>query len=140
MVDILNIHHIGIITKNIIKSIDLYVKMGYRNVTGIIVDNIQKNNICFLQLGDSLPYIELIEPFDDNSTVSNAKKGIHHICYSVSDIIKVEEYLKKKKIGKFFKKGIIAPAINNSKVSFACLTDGSIIEFLQLNRGDNEWI
>ncbi|SVE07038.1 uncharacterized protein METZ01_LOCUS459892, partial [marine metagenome] len=47
----------------------------------------QKVNICFLKTNNV--YIELIEPTEENSPITNFAKeggGFHHLCFEVDDI------------------------------------------------------
>ena len=57
----------------------------------------QKVNVCFLKTNSV--YIELIEPAEENSPVSDFVKdggGFHHLCFEVDDIhSEVEKMVKK---------------------------------------------
>lgn len=125
----MKIHHIGVITRNIRKYMQLYCRMGYQQVSDIITDSIQKNQIVMLG-GIFSPLIELIEPLDKYSTVYNFKEGYHHICYEAEPGEDIIQEFKAMKIGKIFTKPIIAPALNNREVVFACLQNGTFIEFI----------
>ena len=123
------IHHIGIIVKNVYKAIELYERIGYKLVQGVFLDTVQNNQVAFLE-SSSLVKIELISAIDNTSSIYNFKEGYHHICYEAEfneDIIKK---FKEAKIGKIFTTPIVASAIDNRKVVFACLQNGTFIELI----------
>lgn len=124
----MKLHHIGIIVKDLEKSIRIFSIMGYTQLKDAIIDYIQYNRIVFVKK-DGEPLIELIEPLDDRSSVSNFKEGYHHLCYEVMEENKVDELIRDNRIGKVFTKPIVAPALNK-KVRFAFLTNGVFIEFI----------
>lgn len=121
--------HIGIIVNDIEGSIKLYNKMGYELQEKIIFDRIQNNKVAIMK-SKVLPNIELIEPVSESSSVANFKKGYHHICYEAEQGENVIQKFKDMKIGKIFTPPIVAPALNNRRVVFACLQNGTFIEFL----------
>lgn len=118
----------GIIVKALEKNITLYIKLGYDQVSNIIVDDIQQNKIVFLQ--NQNHKIELIEPMNEKSSIYHFKEGYHHICYEVDDREAFLYDFKQLKIGKIFTKPMQAPAIDNRGIVFACLTNGTFVEFL----------
>ena len=121
-------HHIGIIVKDIEEEQLILGHLGYRPCGEVVEDFEQHNRVLFLENGEKLSRIELIEPLDSASTVRNARHGIHHICYEV-DADFVEEF-KALKIGRMLPHRYVAPALDNRKVMFACLRGGLFIEFL----------
>ena len=126
----MNVHHIGIITKNMENSIDVYERLGYQKQSDIFYDNIQNNRIVFMKNISDEHVIELIEPFSNLSSVYNFPEGYHHICYVVDDYDNFLMAFKKMKIGKIFTQPIQAPAIGEKKVVFAYLKTGMFVEFL----------
>ena len=84
----MKLHHIGIVVPNISQSIGELTKHIQFETIGIpSLIGSQKVNVCFLKIGDS--FLELIEPADKNSPVSNFSKdggGFHHLCFEVDDI------------------------------------------------------
>lgn len=126
----MNIHHIGIKVDNIDKSKNIYEKIGYSKLGDIVVDSIQNNKILFMQSTDKCQKIELIESLNEKSSVFNFNNGLHHICYDVRQIENFLDYFKRLKIGKIFTSQIIAPAIYNRKIVFACLNNGCFVEFI----------
>ena len=103
--------------------------MGYILDGDIINDNVQNNRIAFLRC-DFSPRIELIEPIDENSSIYNFKESYHHICYEVEPGEDITPKFKSMRIGKIFTKPIIAPALDNREVVFACLQNGTFVEFI----------
>ena len=90
----MKLHHIGIIVKDIQKSLGELGK--YFEFQETIIPTLvksQKVNVCFLKSSDV--YIELIEPIDDDSPVKSMAEsggGFHHLCFEVDDIF---EEIKK---------------------------------------------
>ena len=123
-------HHTGIVVSSIENSINIYLKLGYTQTGKIKTDIVQNNRIVFLK-NDSLPSIELIEAIDESSTVYKSKLGYHHICYESEcvdeDIVKS---FKALRVGKIFTKPLVAPALDNREVVFACLQNGTFIELI----------
>lgn len=126
--DQMKVHHMGIIVKDLEKNVILYTKLGYDVVSSIVVDNVQQNRVVFLQ--NQNHKIELIEPMNEKSSIYHFKEGYHHICYEVDDREAFLYDFKQLKIGKIFTKPMQAPAIDNREIVFACLTDGTFVEFL----------
>ena len=94
---IMKLHHIGIIVKDIQKSLgELGKYFEFKETTIPTLVKSQKVNVCFLKSSDV--YIELIEPIDDDSPVKSMAEsggGFHHLCFEVDDIfeeIKKAEY------------------------------------------------
>lgn len=79
---------------------------------------------------DNKQKIELISPANRNSTIVNFPAGYHHICYDICDDPNYLSQFKKLKIGKVFTQPTIAPAIENRKIVFALLQDGTFVEFI----------
>lgn len=125
----MKINHIGIVVKNIEKSKQLYIKMGYSIMTETIYDLYQNNRILFLRLND-YPPLELIEPLDSMSSVYNFPPGYHHICYEKDEEQDIIQLFRDIKVGKIFTKPLVAPALDNQMVVFACMRDGSFVELI----------
>ena len=87
---IMKLHHIGIIVKDIQKSLgELGKYFEFKETTIPTLVKSQKVNVCFLKSSDV--YIELIEPIDDDSPVKSMAEsggGFHHLCFEVEDIFK----------------------------------------------------
>ena len=121
-------HHIGIKVSQLEKNIELYSKLGYQQVSPITVDEIQNNRIVFLQKQSQS--IELIEPINEKSSIFHFKDGYHHICYESENDEDIINTFKEAIIGKIFTKPILAPALENREVVFACLQNGLFIELV----------
>ena len=81
-------HHIGVVVPNIKNSLnDIKQFITFKETSLPTLIGSQKVNVCFLNMDNG--FLELIEPINDDSPVSNfASKGggIHHICFEVKDI------------------------------------------------------
>ena len=84
----MKLHHIGIVVKNIQKSLgELTQYLDFESTTVPSLVGSQKVNICFLKTNNV--FLELIEPAQENSPISNFVKsggGFHHLCFEVDDI------------------------------------------------------
>ena len=124
----MKLHHFGIVVRDLSKSIPIYKKLGYQFNNQIVWDQEQHIKVVFLSSqGINL---ELIEPTDQNSTVSNSRTGYHHICYEADPGEDIICSFKEKKLGKIFTKPIVAPALSNRKIVFACLQNGTFVELI----------
>lgn len=93
----MKLHHIGIVVENIQKSLgDLTKYLDFESTTVPSLVGSQKVNICFLKTNNV--FLELIEPAEENSPISNFIKkggGFHHLCFEVDDIHLELEKMKK---------------------------------------------
>ena len=93
----MKLHHIGIVVENIQKSLgDLTKYLDFESTTMPSLVGSQKVNICFLKTNNV--FLELIEPAEENSPISNFIKkggGFHHLCFEVDDIHLELEKMKK---------------------------------------------
>jgi methylmalonyl-CoA/ethylmalonyl-CoA epimerase len=93
----LKLHHIGIVVKNIRQSLgELTQYLDFESTTVPSLVGSQKVNICFLKTNNV--FLELIEPAEENSPISNFIKkggGFHHLCFEVDDIHLELEKMKK---------------------------------------------
>ena len=94
----MKLHHIGIVVENIQKSLGELTKyLDFESTTVPSLVGSQKVNICFLKTNNV--FLELIEPVEENSPISNFIKkggGFHHLCFEVDDIHLELEKMKKK--------------------------------------------
>lgn len=125
----MDMHHIGIIVRDLDSALETYKKMGYIQESEIVVDNIQNILVAFLIFNDCTHRIELIQAIDSRSSIYNFKEGLHHICYNIKKNVEIECF-KQMKIGKIFTKPIVAKALNDKKVIFALMDTGVFIEFI----------
>ena len=96
----MKVHHYGLATKSIEKSIKAFLTLGYETCSEIIFDPIQGVNLLFLK-NENDHLIELVEPAQDENPVSKilAKSGssLYHICYEIEDFdLKIEELKKQR--------------------------------------------
>ena len=93
----MKLHHIGIVVKNIQKSLgELNQYLNFESTTVPSLVGSQKVNICFLKTNNV--FLELIEPAQENSPISDFVKkggGYHHLCFEVDDIHLELEKVKK---------------------------------------------
>ncbi len=93
----MKLHHIGIVVKNIRQSLgELTQYLDFESTTVPSLVGSQKVNICFLKTNNV--FLELIEPAQENSPISNFIKkggGFHHLCFEVDDIHLELEKMKK---------------------------------------------
>ena len=94
----MKLHHIGIIVKDIQKSLgELGKYFEFQETTIPTLVKSQKVNVCFLKSSDV--YIELIEPVEDDSPVKSMAEsggGFHHLCFEVDNILEEIEIMKQK--------------------------------------------
>ena len=85
---VLKLHHIGIVVQNINESLrEISNFLSFESTSLPTIIGSQKVNICFLKTNNV--YIELIEPTEENSPITNFAKeggGFHHLCFEVDDI------------------------------------------------------
>lgn len=123
-------HHIGFKVDNLKQSIILYKNLGYKLENEVVIDNTQFIKIAFMIEEESGNRIELIEPMNNNSSIRSFQPGYLHICFELNGDINFFKSFNKNKMGKVFSKKIIAPALNNKEVVFACLQNKEFIELI----------
>ena len=116
----LKLHHIGIVVQNINESLgEIANFLSFESTSMPTLIGSQKVNICFLKTNNV--YIELIEPTEENSPITNFAKeggGFHHLCFEVDDI--------QHEIDKMVKNGaylVVAPVkgFENRLIAFLML-------------------
>ena len=130
----MKLHHIGIVVKNIQKSLgELTNFLQFKETTIPMLIESQKVNVCFLKTSDV--YLELIEPIEDDSpvkSIAEAGGGFHHLCFEVDDIF--EETKKAEENGA---RVIVEPVegFEGRLISFVLLnmknTNCNLIEFAE---------
>ena len=117
----LKLHHIGLVVQNINESLgEIANFLSFESTSLPTIIGSQKVNICFLKTNNV--YIELIEPAEENSPITNFAKeggGFHHLCFEVDDI--------QQEIDKMVKNG--AHVVVSPVKGF----DDRLIAFLMLN-------
>ena len=93
----MKLHHIGIVVKNIQKSLgELTNYLQFEETTIPTLIESQKVNVRFLKTSNI--FLELIEPVHNDSPVkkfSESGGGFHHLCFEVDDVIKTLKQLKE---------------------------------------------
>jgi methylmalonyl-CoA/ethylmalonyl-CoA epimerase len=90
--------HIGIAVSNVNESLNVFEGILGLKLVKIKAVEEQKVKVAMLLVGETK--VELLEPTTQESTIANfiAKKGegIHHIAFTVNDIEKTLEELRRK--------------------------------------------
>ena len=94
----MKIHHIGIATNDVDSLLKVYT-LKRDDITETIFDNEQKNNLHFIFLKENNLWIEIIEPVDKTSTISNFvnknQSALHHIGISTDNIENENSFYSK---------------------------------------------
>ena len=128
----MTIDHICFAVKDLQEGIVYWETVfGYRQMTEIITNSLQKVKVTFLSKENSI-LIKLIEPVETNQSLINYVNrggGFHHICFKCSDI--------GQKINELKEKGLITlvppqpgEAFNNNEIAFLLAKYGLNIELI----------
>ena len=126
-------HHVGIAVQNILEAILAYEALGYSKTSAIIIDPIQKVQLCFLYKAGA-PTLELVAAMSRESPVTNilAKSGPtpYHNCFEVDDVS--ESVVSLKQSG-YRRLSAIVPAIafGNRRICFLYHKEVGLIELLE---------
>lgn len=126
------IDHISFAVKNLEEGISYWSRVfGYRQLTNIVVNSLQKVKVVFLGKEGSIP-VKLIEPVEGNLSLQNFVNrggGFHHICFKCSDI--------NEKLNELSDKGLLVlvspqpgEAFNNHEIAFLLARYGLNIELI----------
>jgi methylmalonyl-CoA/ethylmalonyl-CoA epimerase len=126
------IDHICFAVKNLDEGIVYWENVfGYRQMTRIVVNSLQKVKVSFLSKKESLT-IKLIEPLEDNISLVNFVNrggGFHHLCFRCEDM--------DKELGTLKEKGLITlvppqpgEAFKNHNIAFVLARYGLNIEVI----------
>jgi len=126
------IDHISFAVKNLEEGISYWSRVfGYRQLTNIVINSLQKVKVVFLDKEDSIP-VKLIEPVEGNLSLQNFVNrggGFHHICFKCSDI--------NEKLNELSDKGLLVlvppqpgEAFNNHEIAFLLARYGLNIELI----------
>lgn len=126
------IDHISFAVKDLEEGISYWNRVfGYRQLTGIVVNSLQKVKVVFLCKEDSIT-VKLIEPAEGNQSLQNFVNrggGFHHICFRCADIASTIEDLNAKGL-----LTLVAPqpgeAFNNNNIAFLLGKYGMNIELI----------
>ncbi len=130
------IDHICFAVKNLKKSINDWVNaFGYRQMTEIVENIRQQVSVVFLTKKDSIT-IKLIEPFEENESVSNFVRkggGFHHLCFKCSNMEEQIEELNDKGLVT-----LVAPqpgeAFENENIAFMLTRFGINLELIDTDK------
>ncbi|MBP1665678.1 MAG: methylmalonyl-CoA epimerase [Bacteroidetes bacterium] len=128
----MKIDHICFAVKNISEGISYWEDLfGYRQMTEVIVNSLQKVKVSFLCKEDSM-LVKLIEPLADNQSLVNFVNrggGFHHLCFRVEDMDKQISLLKGKGLLM-----LVPPqpgeAFNNHDIAFMLARNGLNVELI----------
>ncbi len=129
----MKLHHLGIAVKSIEESALRYeVNLGWKKITELIYDPIQKVKILFMIDDHGFRY-ELLEPTGNDSPINKfleRRIGLYHFSYEVKDIqTKIEELTKT---GFFLITGPVkAIAFKDNLIAFLINVDNLIIELVE---------
>lgn len=128
----MKIDHICFAVKDIEEGISYWVSVfGYRKMTEIIENSLQKVKVVFLCKNESID-IKLIMPLESNQSLVkfvNNGGGFHHICFKCSDINEQMKELSAKGLL------VLVPpqpgeAFNNHCIAFLLAKYGLKIELI----------
>ena len=128
----MKIDHICFAVRNLYDGITYWDQVfGYKQMTKIVENSLQKVKVTFLSKDDSLT-IKLIEPLESNQSLVNFVNrggGFHHLCFKCSDI--------EEKLNELKDEGLITlvppqegEAFNNNKIAFLMARYGLNIELI----------
>ena len=93
------VDHICFAVKDLQKGIENWTKaFGYTQMTEIVSNTRQEVKVVFLSKEESIT-IKLIEPFEENESVSDFVKkggGFHHLCFKCLNLEEQMQELKGK--------------------------------------------
>lgn len=129
----IKVHHIGYAVKNISKSLEMFVNLGYEVKKSTVKDEKRKVEIAFVQNNNYL--VELISPLDDESPIKNYLDKIgntpYHICYETNEIEEAIIDLRKQRYF-VIEKPSEAVALNNQRVAFLYHPNYGLLELLEI--------
>lgn len=110
---VLDFHHIGLATRNMVRARALLEALGYV-LSDVSEVPVQRVRVCFATR-ENHPTIELIEPVGDDSPVHAILDKVgstpYHLCYTTADLGRAEIALRRLKcqpLGERFVSGPLA--------------------------------
>lgn len=129
----MKVHHYGFLTKDIDKSIEKFICLGYKQISERINDKDRGIDILFLESNNN-QVIELVSPNSENSVVDNLIKtqnnSVYHICYITKNIEQTINALTNEQFI-LIDSPKKAVAFNGKKVAFMMSKFTGIIELLE---------
>ena len=133
----MKIHHIAYAVTSIEKSKIKFEDLGFKATdTEPVNDDIRNIKILFMMHDESKTLIELVEPLNDTSPITNLCKKMHgcaspyHICYEVENLSEALSEFKSKGY-LVTQKPAPAVAIEGKNVAFLFQKDVGIIELVE---------
>jgi methylmalonyl-CoA/ethylmalonyl-CoA epimerase len=134
----LNLHHSGLLVKDVRQAAARYVEMGYELKSPVVHDTVQTAYVQFLRLPGDQTYLELVSPDRADSKLSNALEkggGLNHLCYSAVDIDAACEFLRTT--GFFLISApVAAVAFGGRRVAWFRGPDRLLVELVERGRED----
>lgn len=125
-------HHIGIACRDIDKTREFYLGLGY-TASPVVDDPLQHVRICFLDK-EGAPRIELLQPLDDQSPVARtlATAGVtpYHFCYEVRNIDEAIAALRTKRF-LLVSGPVPACALGDRRIAFLYNKNNGLIELVE---------
>ncbi len=125
-------HHIGIACRDIDKTREFYLGLGY-TASPIVDDPLQHVRICFLDK-EGAPRLELLQPLDDQSPVARtlATAGVtpYHFCYEVRNIDEAIAALRTKRF-LLVSGPVPACALGDRRIAFLYNKNNGLIELVE---------
>ena len=125
-------HHIGIACRDIDKTREFYLGLGY-TASPVVDDPLQHVRICFLDK-EGAPRLELLQPLDDQSPVEStlATAGVtpYHFCYEVRNIDEAIAALRTKRF-LLVSGPVPACALGDRRIAFLYNKNNGLIELVE---------
>ncbi len=125
-------HHIGIACRDIDKTREFYLGLGY-TASPVVDDPLQHVRICFLDK-EGAPRLELLQPLDDQSPVARtlATAGVtpYHFCYEVRNIDEAIVALRTKRF-LLVSGPVPACALGDRRIAFLYNKNNGLIELVE---------
>lgn len=135
----MRIHHIGYLCKDINKTEEGFLELGYLRVSSPVYDPVRQCNISFLKKDGY--NIELVNPVTKDSPIfpllEKYKDSPYHFCYEVADLEKKTKDLLESDYF-ILKEKEIAPALDERNVVFLYKKGVGMIELLETIRNEKE--
>jgi methylmalonyl-CoA/ethylmalonyl-CoA epimerase len=134
------LHHIGFVVQSIAQMGKAFAgAIGAQWDARIIHDPLQQVRVTFMSQGTAGPLIELVEPAEPKSPVSNfvsAGGGLHHLCYEV-DSLDDELHLARSAGSLVVKKPLPAVAFGGRRIAWVFSRQRLLLEYLERTLASN---
>jgi methylmalonyl-CoA/ethylmalonyl-CoA epimerase len=128
------LHHIGFVVQSIARTAQEFADaIGAHWDAKVIYDPLQQVRVTFISRGAPAPLIELIEPAETKSPVSNfvsAGGGLHHLCYEVAALD--DELRFARSVGNLVvKRPLPAVAFGGRRIAWVFTRQKLLLEYLE---------